>query len=102
MTYEYVLLSETNDQPRHARQLAALLSNRKAHVNLIPMNNVDVLRWTCPGEPQTRRFATILEEAGVATTVRKRKGADIDAACGQLRLTNLENGAPEGTESGVG
>ena len=102
MTYEYVLLSETNDQPRHARQLAALLSNRKAHVNLIPMNNVDVLRWTCPGEPQTQRFATILEEAGVATTVRKRKGADIDAACGQLRLTNLENGAPEGTESGVG
>ena len=101
VTYEYVLLSETNDQPRHARQLAALLSNRKAHVNLIPMNNVDVLRWTCPGEPQTQRFATILEEAGVATTVRKRKGADIDAACGQLRLTNLKNGAPKGTQPGV-
>lgn len=86
VTYEYVLLAETNDQPRHARQLAALLSPRNAHVNLIPMNTVDVLDWTAPGEPQTQRFATILQEAGVATTVRKRKGADIDAACGQLRL----------------
>ena len=101
VTYEYVLLAETNDQPRHARQLSALLADRNAHVNLIPMNNVDVLRWTCPGEPQTQRFATILEEAGVATTVRKRKGADIDAACGQLRLTNLDNDNSKVTETEV-
>ena len=91
VTYEYVLLAETNDQPRHARQLAALLSGRNAHVNLIPMNNVDVLPWSDPGDPQTQRFSTILQEAGVAATVRKRKGADIDAACGQLRLENLKN-----------
>ncbi|MFP6703510.1 MAG: 23S rRNA (adenine(2503)-C(2))-methyltransferase RlmN [Planctomycetaceae bacterium] len=88
VTYEYVLLAETNDQPRHARQLAALLGNRNAHVNLIPMNSVDVLPWNSPAAPQTERFATILDEAGIATTVRKRKGADIDAACGQLRLEN--------------
>lgn len=91
VTYEYVLLAETNDQARHARQLAALLSGRNAHVNLIPMNNVDVLPWSDPGDPQTQRFSTILQEAGVAATVRKRKGADIDAACGQLRLENLKN-----------
>ena len=102
VTYEYVLLAETNDQPRHARQLAALLADRNAHVNLIPMNNVDVLPWTCPGDPQTQRFATILEEAGVATTVRKRKGADIDAACGQLRLENPGNVAARPTEAEVG
>ena len=92
VTYEYVLLAETNDQPRHARQLAALLSPRNAHVNLIPMNSVDVLDWRSPAEPQTQRFATILQEAGVATTVRKRKGADIDAACGQLRLEHSKSG----------
>ena len=92
VTYEYVLLAETNDQPRHARQLAALLAPRNAHVNLIPMNSVDVLDWRSPAEPQTQRFATILQEAGVATTVRKRKGADIDAACGQLRLEHSKSG----------
>ncbi len=90
VTYEYVLLAETNDRSRHARQLAALLADRNAHVNLIPLNNVDVLPWSCPGDPETRRFVEILETAGVVTTVRKRKGADIDAACGQLRLHNLE------------
>jgi 23S rRNA (adenine2503-C2)-methyltransferase len=52
------------------------------------MNSVDGLPWNSPAAPQTERFATILDEAGVATTVRKRKGADIDAACGQLRLEN--------------
>ena len=95
VTYEYVLLAETNDQPRHARQLAALLAPRNAHVNLIPMNKVDVLQWIAPGSPQTQRFATILQEAGVATTVRKRKGADIDAACGQLRLESLGTSEPQ-------
>lgn len=93
VTYEYVLLAETNDRSRHARQLAALLADRNAHVNLIPLNHVDVLPWSCPGEPETRRFVEILEKAGVVTTVRKRKGADIDAACGQLRLQNLERNA---------
>lgn len=102
VTYEYVLLAETNDQPRHARQLAALLADRNAHVNLIPMNNVKELNWNCPGEPQTQRFATILDEAGVATTVRKKKGADIDAACGQLRLENLGNDIPQPTETEAG
>jgi 23S rRNA (adenine2503-C2)-methyltransferase len=55
------------------------------------MNSVDVLDWRSPAEPQTQRFATILQEAGVATTVRKRKGADIDAACGQLRLEHSQS-----------
>ena len=86
VTYEYVLLSGKNDQPEHARELANLLKHRNAHVNLIPMNGVTELPFVEPSEPKTRQFADILNHSGIAATVRKRKGADIDAACGQLRL----------------
>ena len=86
ISYEYVLLSGINDQPEHASQLARLLRGRNAHVNLIPMNGVSELVMTAPGEPDTQRFCETLEQAGIAATIRKRKGADIDAACGQLRL----------------
>ena len=88
-TYEYVLLAGRNDQPEHAEQLAQLLKRRNAHVNLIPMNLVSELSsYQQPALWQTREFVDRLEQAGVPTTVRKRKGADIDAACGQLRLQN--------------
>lgn len=86
VTYEYVLLGKVNDEPQHARQLGALLRGRNAHVNLIPMNDVSELPFKNPSEPRTNRFVELLEESGVNVTVRKRKGADIDAACGQLRL----------------
>ncbi|QDT39198.1 23S rRNA (adenine(2503)-C(2))-methyltransferase RlmN [Stratiformator vulcanicus] len=86
ITYEYVLLGGVNDGVEHARELSALLSGRVAHVNLIPMNGVSELPFAAPSDPQTDRFVGILREAGVVVTVRKRKGADIDAACGQLRL----------------
>lgn len=86
ISYEYVLLSGINDQPHHADELADLLRGRNAHVNLIPMNGVSELVMTAPGEPDTERFRSQLEQRGVTATVRKRKGADIDAACGQLRL----------------
>lgn len=86
VTYEYVLLREINDGLQHARQLAALLRSRHAHVNLIPMNDVDELPYRHPAPPRTQRFVDVLQAAGVPSTVRKRKGADIDAACGQLRL----------------
>lgn len=88
VTYEYVLLGGINDEVEHARQLAALLSRRNAHVNLIPMNEVETLPFHEPTSPRTQEFVEILESSGVAATVRKRKGADIDAACGQLRLKN--------------
>ncbi|MBW3539887.1 MAG: 23S rRNA (adenine(2503)-C(2))-methyltransferase RlmN [Planctomycetes bacterium] len=91
VTYEYVLLGGVNDAPEHARQLAALLHNRTAHVNLIPMNAVSELPFYAPRSPHARRFAEILEQAGVAATIRKRKGADIDAACGQLRLEHARS-----------
>jgi 23S rRNA (adenine2503-C2)-methyltransferase len=86
VTYEYVLLSGLNDQPEHARQLAGLLKTRIAHVNLIPMNRVTELPFVEPTAPRTAEFVQVLERHGIPATVRKRKGADIDAACGQLRL----------------
>lgn len=92
ISYEYVLLSGINDQAQHAEELASILAGRTAHVNLIPMNGVSELVMTAPQEPQTRQFVTILERRGIPVTVRKRKGADIDAACGQLRLNRLDKG----------
>ncbi|MEI8016900.1 MAG: 23S rRNA (adenine(2503)-C(2))-methyltransferase RlmN [Schlesneria sp.] len=86
VTFEYVLLSGVNDEPQHARQLAKRLQSRVAHVNLIPMNGVTELEFVAPTAPRTDEFVKILESFGIPATVRKRKGADIDAACGQLRL----------------
>lgn len=92
VSFEYVLLAGINDQPSHAEELARLMRGRNAHVNLIPMNGVSELVMTAPGEPMTRRFREILEQHNVPVTVRKRKGADIDAACGQLRLNRTQQG----------
>lgn len=89
VTYEYVLLAEVNDAPQHARELAALLRDRTAHVNVIPMNPVPAVDLHAPPQPRTSTFVETLRQGGVNVTVRKRKGADIDAACGQLRLAEL-------------
>ena len=85
VTYEYVVLGGLNDRVEHARQLAALLAGRKAHVNLIPWNDVDGLPYRRPHDDDLRRFTDALRRAGVGVKVRKRKGSEIDAACGQLR-----------------
>ncbi|MBX3438351.1 MAG: 23S rRNA (adenine(2503)-C(2))-methyltransferase RlmN [Planctomycetaceae bacterium] len=86
VTYEYVLIGGLNDAEEHARTLGQLLRNRNAHVNLIPMNPVAPLEIGGPSAVQTALFTAALQREGVNVTVRKRKGADIDAACGQLRL----------------
>lgn len=102
VSYEYVLLSGVNDQPEHAEELAVLLRGRNAHVNLIPMNGVTELAMTAPTPPMTHRFAGILESRGIQVTVRKRKGADIDAACGQLRLNRSEAERPRNDQDSMG
>lgn len=99
ISYEYVLLSGINDGQEHAEQLATLLRGRNAHVNLIPMNGVSELVMTAPGEPKTRSFLAILEQRGIQATIRKRKGADIDAACGQLRLNRESADSPQHTQT---
>lgn len=85
VTYEYVLLGGLNDGPVEARQLANLLRGRQAHVNLIPFNDVPGLPYRRPSPDAQQTFVDALKRAGVSVKVRKRKGADIDAACGQLR-----------------
>lgn len=85
VTYEYVLLGGLNDSPREARELATLLQGRKAHVNLIPFNKVEGLPYLSPGADAQAIFIDTLRRAGISVKVRKRKGSEIDAACGQLR-----------------
>jgi 23S rRNA (adenine2503-C2)-methyltransferase len=89
VTYEYVLLRDLNDQPTHAAELAKLLRGRKAHINLIPFNDVEGLPYRRLTQPALTDFVAILRDAGLSVKVRKRKGADIDAACGQLRRAAL-------------
>jgi 23S rRNA (adenine2503-C2)-methyltransferase len=89
VTYEYVLLRDLNDQPAHAGQLTKLLRGRQAHVNLIPFNDVAGLPYRRLTEEALTDFVAILRGAGISVKVRKRKGADIDAACGQLRRESL-------------
>jgi 23S rRNA (adenine2503-C2)-methyltransferase len=85
VTYEYVLLRDLNDTPAHARELAGLLHGRKAHVNLIPFNDVAGLPYRRPTQEAVSAFVATLRRSGLSVKVRKRKGSDIDAACGQLR-----------------
>ncbi|HJZ94766.1 MAG TPA: 23S rRNA (adenine(2503)-C(2))-methyltransferase RlmN [Gemmataceae bacterium] len=85
VTYEYVLLGGLNDGVREARELANLLQGRKAHVNLIPFNDVEGLPYTRPTPEAQTAFIDNLRRAGLSVKVRKRKGSEIDAACGQLR-----------------
>lgn len=85
LTFEYVLLAGINDQPQHARQLAALLQGRTALLNVIPYNPVLDLSYKTPSPSAQRRFREILERAGINIQFRERKGDAISAACGQLR-----------------
>ena len=88
LTFEYVLLAELNDRPRHARQLAKLLAGRPALLNVIPYNPVAGLPYRTPSPADQRRFREILETSGVNAQFRQRKGDAINAACGQLRRSS--------------
>ncbi len=90
VTYEYVLLRDFNDKPQHARELSRLLRGRHAHVNLIPFNDVEGLPYVRPTQAAQTVFVKTLRSAGISVKVRKRKGSEIDAACGQLRRKAVE------------
>lgn len=85
ITLEYILLASVNDQPVHARELAKLCKTMRANVNLIRYNAVEGLPFGRPKSDSVMKFQEILREAGVNAHVRKSRGRDIDAACGQLR-----------------
>jgi 23S rRNA (adenine2503-C2)-methyltransferase len=94
VTFEYVMLDGVNDLPQHARELAQLLRGHPAKVNLIPFNPFPGTRFKRSSEQAIERFRDLLIKGGVMATIRRTRGDDIDAACGQLvgrvndRVTN--------------
>jgi 23S rRNA (adenine2503-C2)-methyltransferase len=85
VSFEYALMKGINDDDATAHELAKLLRGTLCHVNVIPLNPVDVLPYERPAPEDIERFAAILQAAGIPTTVRYSRGVDIGAACGQLR-----------------
>ena len=84
ITFEYVMLDGVNDQPEHAAALLALVRDVPCKLNLIPFNPFPDSGFTTSPRERVRRFANALQDAGSVATIRKTRGDDIDAACGQL------------------
>jgi len=87
ITFEYVLLGGVNDAPEHARQVVRLISGMSAKVNLIALNPGPGLNFGTPKQERVLAFQKVLVDAGVPTFIRKPRGRDIFAACGQLKRT---------------
>jgi 23S rRNA (adenine2503-C2)-methyltransferase len=94
LTFEYILIAGLNDSEEQAHLLARLTAPLQAKINLIPYNTVQGLSWSRPSRNQQERFASILRTHGIAATLRREKGHDIDAACGQLRLQTMRDTEP--------
>ena len=86
ITLEYILIAGINDALDQTRPLALLAKKLYAKINLIPYNKVEGLPWVRPADEVCERFVAALEKLDVTATLRREKGGDIDAACGQLRL----------------
>jgi 23S rRNA (adenine2503-C2)-methyltransferase len=86
ITFEYILIADMNDRLDQIKPLSNLARKLNAKVNLIPYNKVEDLPWERPDEATQEAFLRALEAEGVTATLRREKGHDIDAACGQLRL----------------
>ncbi|MDF2594305.1 MAG: radical enzyme Cfr family [Clostridia bacterium] len=85
ITFEYALMSEQNDTSEDARCLGELLKGMLCHVNLIPVNRIEERAYQGSEAPRIEKFMNILNAYAIQTTLRRKLGADIDAACGQLR-----------------
>ncbi|MGI9075724.1 MAG: 23S rRNA (adenine(2503)-C(2))-methyltransferase RlmN [Gemmatimonadaceae bacterium] len=94
VTFEYVMLSGVNDSDEHARQLALLARECRAFVNLIPLHPGGAGNFTPAPAERIRGFARAVRERGVEVAIRKSRGKDIAAACGQLRVERLGRRAP--------
>ena len=94
VTFEYVMLGDVNDEPEHAAQLAWLALECRAFVNLIPLHPGGSMGFTPTPPERIAAFARELRAEGVEVAVRKSRGIDIAAACGQLRVERLGRRAP--------
>ena len=97
ISFEYAMISGVNDMDWCARELAGRLKGILAHVNLIPVNDVTGTGYKKSDSQRVKRFVSLLEAQGVAATVRRTLGSDIEASCGQLRRKYEEGG--DGNES---
>lgn len=86
VTLEFILIEDINDSREQAEKLRDIALDLHAHINLIPYNTVEGLPWKRPSIAQQEAFAEVLRRARVSVTLRREKGHDIEAACGQLRL----------------
>jgi len=93
ITFEYVMLAGVNDTPEDARRLVALLGGLKAKVNLIPLNEAAGIPFSRPSDARVDAFARILADRRVTVSVRRSRGRDIRAACGQLIVEGLRKSA---------
>lgn len=96
ITIEYLVIRGVNDSPQDALELSRILQGIRVKVNLIPFNEVEGIPFKAPGQEAIESFCKILAEKGYTVTVRKSKGADIDAACGQLYAKIKDNESPRG------
>jgi 23S rRNA (adenine2503-C2)-methyltransferase len=94
VTFEYVMLHDVNDKPEHARQLADLAKRCKAFVNLIPLHAGGAGNFVATTPQQIAAFARLVRASGVEVAIRKSRGKDIAAACGQLRVERQGRRAP--------
>ncbi len=92
VTFEYALMRGVNDSPALAQELAQRLQGILCHVNLIPWNPIPHSPFQPTSPQDTRRFAQVLRAHGIPTTVRLRRGIEIDAGCGQLRRRLAQQG----------
>lgn len=89
ISFEYALAKENNDNIEDAKELAKLLKGMLAHVNLIPINQIEDGKFTKSTNENIMKFRDYLNEKGIVATIRRELGSDINAACGQLRRQNL-------------
>lgn len=95
VTFEYALIKGVNDSSDCARELASRLKGIMCHINLIPVNDVKENNYIRSTEENINSFASLLRELGIETTVRRKLGSDINAACGQLRKSYKNRGKVE-------
>jgi 23S rRNA (adenine2503-C2)-methyltransferase len=89
ITFEYVMLAGVNDSPADARRLVALMHGIRSKINLLPLNEAAGIPFRRPDDARVNEFAKILADSGLTVSVRKSRGRDIRAACGQLMTETL-------------
>ncbi|HHV11939.1 MAG TPA: 23S rRNA (adenine(2503)-C(2))-methyltransferase RlmN [Clostridiales bacterium] len=90
LTFEYSLVDGVNDKEEHAKELARLVKGINCHINLIPVNPIKERNYRKSGSENIQKFKFILEKYRINVTIRREMGADIDAACGQLRKSYID------------